>query len=396
MRGKRFVAEHIRSVAVLFTLCCSLFAAGAFAQSSGSWEASGYVSDMASGVMLHPDSAWMWENVVHHRLNLGWQANEHWRVDAGMRNRLIVGDMAKQAGYAESIGADRGWMDLSWNPAHGNGTILNATVDRLLVTFEKGRWNLQLGRQRINWGQTLVWNPNDIFNTYSFFDVDYVERPGCDAFRGTYYHSETASTELAVSPDGSGKVTAAMLHRWNRKNFDYQLAAGVYAQSDLMLGGALSGDWHGLNLRGELSYFRSIENFADADGVVAAAVGIDYVFANSLMLQTEALYNNVGNEAASQGLSGLYAAPLSAKRLSVCKRSIFGQASYPVTPRLTSAASAMYFVEIRSFYAGLSFDCSVIENLDCSFISQYFAGAGRANPGNMQAWLGFIRVKYSF
>ncbi|MDR1897661.1 MAG: hypothetical protein LBR10_12810 [Prevotellaceae bacterium] len=385
MSNKRFATEHICYVAVLFTFCGLLSAAGSFAQSSGRWEVSGYVSDMASGIMLHPDSAWMWENVVHNRLNLGWQASEHWRVDVGMRNRLIIGDMAKQAGYAESVEADKGWMDLSWNPANGNGTILNATFDRLLVTFEKGRWNLQLGRQRINWGQTLVWNPNDIFNTYSFFDFDYVERPGCDAFRGTYYHNETASTELAVSPDGAGKVTGAMLHRWNRKNFDYQLAAGVYTQSDLMLGGAVSGDWQGLNLRCELSYFRPLENFTDADGVVAAAVGIDYVFANSLMLQTEALYNNVGNEAASQGLSGLYAAPLSAKRQSICNRSIFGQASYPVTPRLTTSASAMYFVEIRSFYTGLSFDYSVIKNLDCSFITQYFAETGRTNSGGMQA-----------
>ena len=34
------------------------------------------------------------------------------------------------------------------------------------------------GRQRINWGQTFVWNVNDVFNAYSYFDFDYKERPG--------------------------------------------------------------------------------------------------------------------------------------------------------------------------------------------------------------------------
>jgi hypothetical protein len=91
----------------------------------------------------------------------------------------------KQAGYAESLESDKGWMDLSWYLATGKRVALNSTFDRLLVTFEKESWNVLLGQQRINWGQTLVWNPNDIFNTYSFFDFDYVERPVCDAFHSS-------------------------------------------------------------------------------------------------------------------------------------------------------------------------------------------------------------------
>ncbi|HVB02111.1 MAG TPA: hypothetical protein VNE41_00190, partial [Chitinophagaceae bacterium] len=27
----------------------------------------------------------------------------------------------------------------------------------------------RLGKQRINWGKTLVWNPNDWFNTFNLF-----------------------------------------------------------------------------------------------------------------------------------------------------------------------------------------------------------------------------------
>ena len=61
-------------------------------------------------------------------------------------------------------------------------------------------------RQRINWGQTLVWNPNDIFNAYSYFDFDYIERPGSDAIRLQYYPDYSSAIEMAVKADYENKI----------------------------------------------------------------------------------------------------------------------------------------------------------------------------------------------
>ena len=359
-------------------------------------EFSGYLSDMFSGIRQQPENSWWWENLLHNRLNFGWQITENLRFDAGMRNRFIAGDLVGQTGYAAGLEQDRGRMDLSWNMWTGNRFLLNSTFDRLYITFERDKWNLQLGRQRINWGQTFVWNPNDIFNTYSFFDFDYVERPGCDAFRGTYYHNETTSTELAASLNNAGKITTAVLHHWNHSAFDYQVMAGVYEASDLVIGGAWTGDFNGLNFRGECSLFRPTRHFSDTTGTVALSVGLDYLFPNSLMLQAEVLYNNVGRTIGQGGLLSLYAAPLSAKYLSICDWNIFAQASYPVSPRLNASVSGMYFVEIQSIYAGCSIDYSLAQNLDLSLISQYFTSAGNVLPKDMHVWLGFIRLKYAF
>ncbi|MDR1601086.1 MAG: hypothetical protein LBS42_01485, partial [Tannerella sp.] len=69
---------------------------------------------------------------------------------------------------------------------------------------------------------------------------------------------------------------------------------------------------------------------------------------------------------------------------------------YPVTPRLNVSLSGMYFVDIEACYAGLSADYSVLENLDFSFIAQYFYATGSAGAANMRFLLGFARVKYSF
>ncbi len=359
-------------------------------------EFSGYISDMPSAVWANLGTGWLWDNLVHNRLNGGWQMQQHWRIDASMRNRLIIGNMARQSGYAESIGFDKGWLDMSWNWIDYKNVLFNTTFDRLFITFTTGKWDLKLGRQRINWGQTLVWNPNDIFNTYSYFDFDYPERPGCDAFRGTYYHNATSSTELAVSVDYADKITAAALHHWTLNNVDYQIIGGMLTQSDMVIGGAVSGDFKGINLRGEFSYFQPIESFADTSGIAAISVGIDYIFQNSLALQAEVLYNNVGNRFSSVGLLALYAAPLSAKYLSICNWNLSGQLSYPFTSRLSASLSGMYFVEATSCYAGLSVDYSVLENLDFSFITQYFTTIDYSVLGNTKTWFGFIRMKYSF
>ncbi|MDR0711570.1 MAG: hypothetical protein LBF67_04390 [Prevotellaceae bacterium] len=377
------------------TLCASLclFCATLHSQAAAQ-ELSGYVTGMPSVIAAQPSGDTWWQAMAHNRLNFGWQLSKAWRVDAGARTRFITGSEAMVD--PEATGADMGWADLSWSLASGKNALLNTSVDRLLVTLEKEKWQLQLGRQRINWGQTFVWNPNDIFNTHSFFDFDYPERPGCDAFRATCYHSETASSELAVSVSHEGKTTAALLHHWSWKNIDYQLIAGEQAQADVVLGGACTGDLGGLNLRGEFSFFHPLKNFSDTATTIAASVGLDYTFGSSLMLQAEALYNNVGDIFAGSGLMGLYSAPLSAKYLSICDWNVFGQASYPVTPRLNAAVSTMYFVDVNACYAGISVDYSIAENLDFSFIAQYFSTLGNSGLSEMQTILAFTRIKYSF
>ena len=368
-------------------ICCSQLSAQ---------NISGYVSGMPSLIVQQPGSDTWWQALVHNRLNFGWQMTKNLRVDAGMRNRFITGSEAMF--NPQGISYDAGWADLSWNwmvaeTRHAPSLLGNTSFDRLHVTFEKNKWKLQAGRQRINWGQTFVWNPNDIFNTYSFFDFDYPERPGCDAFRATFYNSATSSSELAVSVNHNNKITSAFLHRWNRNNVDYQLIAGEQAETDLVIGGALTSDFNGLNLRTEMSYFHPLKNMADTSGIVALSVGADYIFSNSLMLQAEVLYNNVGK---GGGLMDIYAAPLSAKRMSICDWNIFANASYPVTPRLNGSLSGMYFVNIHSCYAGVTLDYSVIENLDFSFIAQFFSTLGKSDFGKMQIMMGFARLKYSF
>lgn len=355
----------------------------------GAQELSGYAGVMPS-VVVQDNGETYWQGLIHNRLNFGWQFSEYFRIDAAARNRLITGSTAMVA--SSGAGADADWADLSWNWATDGNVVGNTALDRLYITFEKDKWKLQLGRQRINWGQTFVWNPNDLFNTYSFFDFDYPERAGSDAFRATWFHSATSSSEFAAGINRAGKATVALLHHRNFRNFDYQFILGEMAETDLVAGMAWSGDIKGVNFRGELSYFHPARNVADTSGVAAMSVGVDYIFSNSLMLQAEALYNS-SVPASGDGLFALYSAPLSAKQLSVSKWNLFAQASYPFSPRLNGSLSGMWLPGLKAAYAGFTADFSLGNNLDLSAIAQYFASSG---TGGMQVLLGFIRLKWSF
>jgi len=355
-------------------------------------ELSGYVTGMPSLLVQQPGGHVWGQMLLHNRLNAGWQMAEFLRVDVGMRNRFLTGSEALLE--PQSLRQDLGWVRLSWNWVEGRRAVANTTFDRLNLTFEKNQWKLQAGRQRINWGHTFAWNPNNIFNTHAFLDLDYPERPGADALRATYFHDETSSSEVAVAANHHNKLTAALLHRWNWKHMDFQLLAGTLAQDDFVLGGAWTSDLRGLNLRSEFSYFHPFHAKADNRKVVALSLGADYVFASTLRLQAEILYNNIGKTPG--GFMGLQAAPLSPKALSFSEWNVLAIAAYPLTPRLEASLSALYWVDMASWYTGLRLDYSLLQNLDFSLWMQFFSASRNDKLGHMQAFFGFLRLQTMF
>lgn len=50
----------------------------------------------------------------------------------------------------------------------------------------------------MNWGISIVWNLNDIFNVFSFMDFDYEECLGSDVICIKYYFGIVFSVEIVV------------------------------------------------------------------------------------------------------------------------------------------------------------------------------------------------------
>ena len=256
-------------------------------------ELNGYLTGMQTIIYEDIDEDWTSENLFHNRLNLYLYPIKNLSASIQIRNRLIYGEMVESGSeYIDAFDKDNGWLDLSFNLFSGNSYVLNSAIDRLWVQYSAGNFVGTAGRQRINWGQSLVWNPNDLFNVYSYFDVDYVERPGSDAIRLQYYPGYTSTVELAAKIDGSNKVTAAGLFRFNVLGYDLQIIGGILSEEDLVAGLGWSGNLWNAGFRGELSYFHDIDNFKDTSGVVITSAGLDYTFTNSLLLQFEFLYSN--------------------------------------------------------------------------------------------------------
>jgi len=363
---------------------------------------SGYLSNMTAGYRI-PDQ-WLWENSLHNRLNLDLYPADWLTASAQIRNRFITGNtIPKLPGYAESVGGDQGWMDLSWahDGALGDsaGYVLTSMVDRLWIQLSFGNLEVKAGRQRINWGQTFVWNPNDIFNSYSYFEVDYPERPGSDALRLSYYTGNASTLELAAKIDSANRVTAAGYFRFNALGFDVQLLGGIYQEEDLILGTGWSGNLGPAAFRGELSYFRDLDRFKDTTGYLMTSLGFDYTFSNSLMIQAEGLYSAFAREMDISSFLQFYSGTLDVKNLGFTPWSFFTNLSYPFNPLLNSSFATIWYPQWKGVYLGPSLDLSLKHDIVLSLILQYFTAefedpSGAKNRDNNT--FGFFRFKWSF
>jgi hypothetical protein len=272
---------------------------------------------------------------------------------------------------------------------------MHSMLDRAWIEYIKGKWQIRAGRQRINWGINLVWNPNDVFNTFSYFDFDYEERPGTDGLKVQYYTSVTSSAELVYKVGRNNDETAiAGMYRFSKFNYDFQFLGG-WVGKDYVLGGGWSGDIKGGGFRGEATWFRP-RNMNDTDNFESfvASVSGDYTFKSSLYVHTGFLFNSHGTTGDAGGRS-FFAPNISAKMLSVGRYQLFGQASYPFTPLLSGNFSAMLNPCDGSSFVGPSFTYSLADNWEVMLNGQLFFGDNGTEYGDYgQAVYG--RIKWSF
>ena len=331
---------------------------------------------------------------LHNRLNLKWMPGKNWDISVELRTRMIFQDFRDYTRTQfKDFTQDQGWLNLGWNIATSKYMLLTTSVERLYVAYQTERWSLKVGRQRINWSQALTFNPNDIFNGYSFFDFDYPERQGSDAIRICSYPTGTSVVELAAKLNYFGKLTLASLYRFNVKGWDLQLLGGLVNSADLTIGTAFSGDIKGVNLRGEFSYYHSILAHPELKNTYLATIGVDYIFNNSLFLSVSGMYNRLPKDSLSN-LNTLLTTPMSPKYLSITEWTVCAEISYPFIPIVTGSFTIMSFINSPLFYFGPSIDYSALNNLTLSATAQIFTSFSKAKSSNMI--LGYLRLKYNF
>lgn len=355
--------------------------------------AGGYASWLHTAMFEKPSDTWINSSMLHNRLNFKAYAGTRVTFALEIRNRFVTGDMvALDPGYVSDLAADNGWLDLSWNISSGNSFVLNSMIDRAYIDFTAGRLQITAGRQRINWSQSLVWNPNDIFNTYSFFDFDYVERPGSDAVRLVYSTGPSSAAEAAVKINSEGEFTAAALLRFTLLNTDFQLFAGETDEEFFTAGTGWSGAVGPFSVRGEASLFSPFEGSVHEGSTLIATAGIDRVFSDRLTAMVQMMYSN--RPLSLDSFTVLYEGGLTARDLAFSEFSAVGQVTWAPMPLLSISLSAMWYPDLEGWYAGPSVDVSLAENVDFSFLWQHFDM--RLASAETKLNLGFIRIRYSF
>jgi len=345
-------------------------------------------------------------NIIHNRLNFRMDIADGLNLHLEGRNRIIYNDMYKDlpsnffdtipniGGIQDLYSQDDYLIDMSWVWLSDEGWIGHSEIDRLYLNWSLDSWRIRVGRQRINWGINLVSNPNDLFNTYSFFDFDYPERPGADAVRVQHYLSGLSSIEIAVSPAKHGRETvAAAKYVINMRGYDIQ-AVGGYFKDRAALGGGWAGHIKGAGFKGEATWFYDLEDKKGVDrGNLVAAAGIDYMFPQGTFAILEVLYNGGYDRLPQQAFS--ITEPLRPDNIMFSKYAVTVSADRVFSPLFSSGIAVMALPDIDAAFVMPNFNYSVTTNIDFEFIAQMFLG-GEDTIFEEAGYVFFGSLKYSF
>ncbi len=330
---------------------------------------------------------------VHHRLDTRWDIRKDLVLHVGWRNQVYLGDaVSMNAGFGPSLeAAQNDYLDLSANLIESGDIIWNSAFDRLYLEYYAGDLEISLGRQRINWGINTTWNPNDIFNAYSFVDFDYGERPGSDALLVRYHTGDLSSFEIASKlADEKEDIVIGGLYKFNMKKYDYQLLAG-YANLYWTLGGGWAGNLGNAGWKGEWSLFIGDEE--DLDNTFLVSTAVDYTFSSGFYLSGGYLYNHSGFS--DESLSGIFAFEVNAQNLYPYRHSVVLFGSYAITPLLGAALTTVYSPnKNHPLFLFPNIGYSIARDWDLSFVVQTGFEKGESYFSPVQAF--YLRLKLSY
>ena len=361
----------------------------------------GYVKYLFSNSKYPNASERYSDHLIHARLNTRWYPSSSLTGALELRFRAYYGETVENTpNFLDMIKTKFDFADLGkviWNEKSSVGYL---EIDRLWFDWVKNDFEATIGRQRIAWGTSWVWNPIDIFNPLSILDFDYEERPAVDALRMQYYTGAVSKVEFAFAPAKNAKdIIAAGLLSFNKWDYDFNFIGGVKKERWLA-GAGWVGDIEGAGFRGELLVSKGKEvslpfsnnTFGTDDPIYSFVLSGDYTFPNSFYIHTEVLHNNIGVE--DQTLLYQQQA-LDLGLLTAARWSLYQEFAYDITPLMRGTIFGLFNPDDKSFVIVPSVSYSVVTNLDLLLLGMFFDGNPITEFGDYGSTL-FIRLKYSF
>ncbi|MDP4229666.1 MAG: hypothetical protein Q8916_04595 [Bacteroidota bacterium] len=370
----------------------------AFAQAgdepNGTVKLSGYVK-LLNGIQFRTslDSA-ISSSLLHNRFNLSFAMDKRFAAYLGIRTRIFYGEDIKiSPGFGKMIAADPGFLNLSALWLDTRSVVIHSIADRAYVKYADDSWDIRLGRQRINWGISSIWNPNDLFNAYNFLDFDYEERPGSDALRLQYSTSSSASIETALNPGRTwNDAIGAGLLRWNAWGYDFQALAGIF-RTDLVVGGGFAGSLGEVGLKGEISYFHPRSKQLDTIDAFEVSATIDHMI-GEYYISLSGLFNSTASDEV-QDQNILLGRTLSPKNLMPFRYTTYASISHSFSPLFSASIATIYSPKFKSFIFFPVFTYSLAEEIDADLVAQsYFNDVTGSYQSRANAF--YLRIRVSF
>ncbi len=358
----------------------------------GKWELNGYIKEMESFNFDRNFRNLISYNLLHNRINVKWKPHQSVTGAIEIRNRIFWGDGVRNTpDFSHLLRNENEWMNLSALWVSRNNFVIHSNIERLWAEFRKPKWNVRLGRQRINWGITSTWNPNDIFNTYNFLDFDYEERPGTDAAKFQYSFDDLSTIEIAVNPAGNiNKSITAARYFMNKWGYDLQILAGMY-QNKFTAGLGWAGNLGDIGYKGEGQVFIDKKDSANRFNY---SLELSYVFKKGWYVSGSVLHNTSGIAEPVPNLSKINFR-LSPINLMPARWSFITTTSKEFSPLFSGNLNLVYSPQVNLFIVYPSFKYNLLTNLDADLIYQAFF-LEMQNRFQVTSHNVFIRVKWNF
>ncbi|MBS1528762.1 MAG: hypothetical protein JSU01_00520 [Bacteroidetes bacterium] len=379
---------------LLFMLNLSL-ASAALAQDStakaSSFFLNGYIKDMQTFSIDSNFRNVEWGNLIHNRVNLKWKPSEKITGAVEVRSRILYSDAPELPAGSIAVRNANEYLNMQEVWVNNHSVVFTSNVERLYFDYRTEKFNLRVGRQRINWGMATTWNPNDIFNSYNFLDFDYEERPGTDGAKLKYMLGNTSNLEFACAHTSiSNGNIAAVKYSLNKWNYDFQIITGVYYNKPTA-GVGWTGYIGDAGFKGEAQYFSAGR---DSTGHLNLTMETDYKFAGDWYVNFGLLYNNYGLSGPVDAINAIDL-NLSPKNLMPTKWNLILTTTKQFSPRLSASTTLLFSPGTNFFILFPSLQYNLMTNLDLDvFWQSFFAEVN--NDFKAMRHLGYLRLKFNF
>lgn len=337
------------------------------------------------------------DNILHLNLGINWKVDNNSSWYMSLHNRYFFGDAIESGSsdYANWLEEGQNWVDMNWVLVEEDKALLHTSIDRLFYQFTGTGFYIRAGKQRINWNQTLIWNPNDYFNTFSFLNFDYATGSGIDAVYGSFNFDRKGESSIQVGYAPQDLVSESIFaarYLFSNRNVDWQLTLGRIHE-DYSVGTGWTTFINRTGFSGEVSYFKDVNNESEND-VFSATLATFYQFPSKLILHAEANYNsNPANT--PEDIYNIFFQPLSAKYVTFNEYSVALLAQYPINKYWSFGASGISYVDIDRYYLSAYTKVELPNDLSFLLSTQLMDEEGVGVLGTGNKYL-FGRIMWAF